>query len=141
VSARLKVRALLVAKMQSLGMTALEYRDEDDAISEGDLPCVLIQQVGVVNIERIEGTAGGAAYHVASFFLSFTAKTLDEADAMMVDGNNALADDFTLGGKVQEILPVSYGEEETDGRDFAAIVLEIQVRFCTAPNDFGTLLY
>jgi hypothetical protein len=139
-SARLQVRAALLAKMQALGFIALEYRDEDDAISESDLPCVLIQQAGTVEIGRLEGTAGGASYHTGSFLLSFAAKTHDEAEAMMVSAANALATDYNLGGKVLEIQPVNYADEEDDGRDFSAIVLEIRVLWATAPDDWGTLL-
>ena len=139
-SARLQVRAALVAKLQSLGMTALEYRDEDEAIGEGDLPCVLVQQAGPVEIQRLEGTAGGACYHAGSFFLSFAAKQRDDAEAMLVTAANALATDYNLGGQVMEIQPVSYGDEEDDGRDFAAIVFEVRVLWATAPDDWGTLL-
>lgn len=140
-SARLEVRALLKAKMETLGFTALEYRDEDDAVQPGDLPCVLIQQAGPIEIIRIEYMAGGTATHSGSFFLSFAAPTLDEAEPMMVTGVNALSADATLGGKVQDIQPQSYGDEEDEGRDFAAIVLEVRIQFCTDPYDFGTLIY
>lgn len=139
-SARLQVRALLVAKMQSLGMTALEYRDEDDAIGEGDLPCVLIQQAGPIEITRLEGTAGGACYHAGSFFLSFAAETRDDAEPMLVAAANALATDYNLGGQVMEIQPVSYGDEDDEGRELAAIVFEIRVLWATAPDDWATLL-
>jgi len=139
-SARLKVRAALVAKMQSLGFTALEYRDEDDAIDQGDLPCVLVQQAGPIQISRLEGTAGGASYHAGSFFLSFAAEQRDSAEAMMVAAINALAADYNLGGKVMDIQPASYGDEDDDGRDFAAIVVELNIMWATAPDDFGNLL-
>lgn len=139
-SARLQVRALLKAKMESLGFNALEYRDEDDAIGEADLPCVLIQQAGTIEISRLEGTAGGACYHAGSFFLSFAAEQRDDAEAMMVRAANALATDYNLGGQIMEIQPASYGDEEDDGRDFAAIVFEIRVLWATAPDDWGNLL-
>jgi hypothetical protein len=139
-SARLLVRAALVAKMESLGFTALEYRDEDDAINDASLPCVLIQQAGTIEIQRLEGTAGGAAYHAGSFFLSFAASERDDAEDMLVAAANALATDYNLGGQVMEIQPVSYGDEDDEGRDFAAIVLEIRVLWATAPDDWATLL-
>jgi len=140
-SARLQVRAALVAKLESLGMRALEYRDEDDAIDEkNDLPCALIQQAGTIEIMRYEGTAGGAVYHSGSFFLSFAAATSAEAEAMLVSAANAFGTDYNLTGKVMEIQPVSYGDEEDEGRDFAAIVLEIRVVWATAPDDWATLL-
>lgn len=135
------VRGLLVAKITSLGYAAKEFRDEDDAITEGELPAVLVQQAGPVEITNIEGTAGGSAYHAASYFLSFAAATRAVAAAMLVATNNALCEDYTLGGKVLEVLPASYGDEEMDGKDIAAIMLEIRVRFLTPPNDFGTLIY
>lgn len=134
------VRGLLAAKITSLGYTALEFRDENDAITESECPAVLIQQAGVIELERLEGTAGGAAYHSAPYFLSFAATTRASAAAMMVATVNALADDYSLGGQVMEILPVSYGDEDDDGKDIRAIMLEIRVRFLTPPNDFGTLL-
>lgn len=139
-SARLQVRALLVAKMESLGMTALEYRDEDEAVGDSDLPLVLIQQAGPVEIARLEGTAGGACYHSGSFFLSFASKEREDAEAMLVNAANALATDYNLAGQVMEIQPVSYGDEEDEGRDFAAIVFEIRVLWATAPDDWATLL-
>ena len=135
------VRGLLVAKINSLGYAAKEFRDEDDAITESDLDCVLVQQAGPVEITNIEGTAGGAAYHAASYFLSFAATARAAAAAMLVATNNALSEDYTLGGKVQDILPASYGDEDMDGKDISAIMLEIRVRFATPPNDFSTLLY
>jgi len=136
-----EVRALLAAKVTSLGYVPKEFRDEDDAITESDLPCVLIQQAGVIQLERIEGTAGGAAYHSAPFFMSFAATTRPDAALMMVNTVRALGEDYTLGGKVMEILPASYGDEEDDGKDMASIMLEIRVMFATPPNEFGTLLY
>jgi hypothetical protein len=134
------VRALLSAKIASIGYSPKEFRDEDDAITESELPAVLIQQAGVIEIDRYEGTLGGAVYHSAPYFLSFAAITRDAAAAMLANTVAALADDYNLGGQVQEILPVSYGDEENDGKDLTAIMLEIRVRFCTAPNDFSTLL-
>lgn len=134
------VRGLLAAKITTLGYAAKEFRDEDEAITEAELPCVLIQQAGVIELERLEGTAGGAAYHSAPYFLSFAATTRPAAAAMMVATVNALANDYSLGGQVMEIVPVSYGDEEPDAKDIRAIMLEIRVRFLTPPNDFGTLL-
>lgn len=134
------VRGLLAAKITSLGYTALEFRDENDAITEAELPCVLLQQAGVVELDYLEGTAGGAATHGASYFLSFAAATRAAAAAMMAATVNALANDYNLGGQVLDITPVSYGDEENDGKDVRAIMFEIRVRFQTPPNDFGTLL-
>lgn len=134
------VRGLLAAKITGLGYVPKEFRDEDDAITEAELPCVLIQQAGQVEIEYMEGTAGGVALHGAPYLLSFAATTRDAAATMLRTTVNALADDYSLGGQVLEITPVSYGDEEPDGRDIRAIMLEIRVRFCTAQNDFGTLL-
>jgi hypothetical protein len=140
-SARLEVRALLAAKITSLGYTALEYRDEDDAALPGDIPFVLIQQAGSVEITRAEYMAGGTETHEASFFFSFAAESRDDAEAMMVAAVAAFAADPTLGGQIQDIRPVGYGDEETEARDYAAIVLENRVQFCTAPGDWSALLY
>lgn len=134
------VRGLLVAKIQSLSLSALEFRDENEAITESDIPCVMVQQAGVITIDRFEGTAGGAVYHMAPYILSFAAPTRAVAATMFAATVNALAVDYNLGGQVTEILPVSYGDEETDGNDIKCIMLEIAVRFCTAPDDFGALL-
>ena len=134
------VRGLLAAKITSLGYAVKEFRDEDDAITESELPCVLVQQAGVIEIERLEGMAGGAAYHSAPYFLSFAAITRDAAAAMLAATVNALADDYNLSGQVMEIQPVSYGDEDNDGKDMSAIMLELRILFATPPNDFGTLL-
>jgi hypothetical protein len=134
------VRGLLVAKITVLGYAAKEFRDENDAITEAELPAVLVQQAGQIDIQYTEGTAGGAAYHNAPFLLSFAATTRDAAATMLAATVNALADDPTLGGQVWDITPISYGDEEEDGRDIKAIMLEIRVRFLTAPNDIGNLL-
>jgi hypothetical protein len=139
-SARLAVRALLSDKMKSLGMTPFEYRDEDDAIGSGDLPCVLIQQAGSVDVSKREGTTGGTLEHTGSFFLSFAAEKLDAAESMMTSAADALLTDYSLGGQVQEVVPVAYGDEEDEGRDYAAIVLEVRITFCTAHNDWSTLI-
>ena len=140
-SARLEVRALLAAKITSLGYTALEYRDEDDAVLSGDLPFVLIQQAGSIDITRAEYMMGGTETHEGSFFVTFAANGRDEAEAMMVSAMAAFAADPTLGGKIQDIRPDSYGDEDTDTRDYAAIMVEMRVQFCTAPADWSTLLY
>lgn len=134
------VRGLLAAKITSLGYTALEFRDEDDAIATSELPCVLIQQAGTIEIQRLEGTSGGATYHSAPYFLSFAAAARPAAAAMMAAAVAALADDYNLSGQVMEIQPVSYGDEDNDGRDLTAIMLEIRVLFATPANDFTTLL-
>ena len=139
-SARAAVRALLKAKMEDLGYTALEYRDEDVAVSEGDLPFVLIQQAGSVEVSQREGTTGGTLEHTASFFLSFADADRDDAEAMLTAAADALLTDYSLGGQVQEVVPVSYGDEEDEGRDYAAIVLEIRITFCTAHNDWSALI-
>lgn len=139
-SARAAVRAALAAKITSLGYTPLEYRDEDDAITEGDLPCVLIQQAGPIDITQ-EDHAGGQVYHEGSFILSFAALTTADAEAMLTATVAALANDYTLGGKVQNIVPASWGDEETDGKDFASIMFEVRITFCTAFNDWSTLIY
>lgn len=134
------VRGLLAGKIATLGYAVKEFRDEDDAITESELPCVLVQQAGVIEIQRLEGTAGGATYHSAPYFLSFAAITRDDAAGMMAATVNALANDYNLGGQIMEIQPVSYGDEDNDGKDLASIMLEIRVLFATPPNDFGTLL-
>ena len=135
------VRGLLADKITALSYATKEFRDEDDAITESELPCVLLQQAGTIEISNIEGTLGGTATHNAPYFLSFAASTRDAAAAMLAATVNALADDPTLGGQVMDIRPVSYGDEDNDGKDFSAIMLEIVVTFCTPPNDFGTLIY
>jgi len=138
-SARAAVRALLKAKVEDLGYTALEYRD-DDAVTDDELPFVLIQQAGSIEVGRREGTTGGTLEHVGSFFLSFAAADRDTAEAMLTATADALLTDYSLGGEVQEVVPVSYADEENEGRDYAAIVLEIRITFCTAHNDWSTLI-
>lgn len=140
-SARLQVRSLLAATMQGLGFTALEYRDEDDAALPGDLPFVLIQQVGTIEISRVEYMAGGNATHEGSFLFSFAAEQRDDAEAMLNSAVAAFAADPTLGGKIMDIRPAAYGDEEDEGRDYAAIVLECRVMWATAPDDWTALLY
>jgi len=135
-----EVKAALQAKMQSLGYSALVYRDEDDAITEAEVPAVLIQQAGQVQVNRLEGTAGGTITHLGSFFLSFAATARGEAETMLATAVASLLEDYTLGGKVQEVVPVSYGDEEQDGKDIAALVLELNITFCTAWNDWATLI-
>lgn len=134
------VRALLAAKITALGYTALEFRDQDDATTPDELPFVLIQQAGTIEILRLEGMAGGATYHSAPYFLTFAAETREDAAAMMAATVAELADDYNLGGQVMEIQPVSYGDEDNDGKDLTAIMLEVRIVFATAPNDFTTLL-
>ena len=134
------VRGLLAAKITALGHTALEFRDQDDATTRDELPFVLVQQAGAIDIERLEGTSGGACYHSAPYFLSFAAATRPAAATMMAATVASLADDYNLGGQVMEIQPVSYGDEDDDGKDFTAIMLEIRVLFATPANDFTTLL-
>lgn len=134
------VRGLLAAKITGLGYTAKQFRDEDDAITSDELPCVLLQQSGPVEIEYLDGTAGGDMIHNAPFLMSFAATTRDAAAVMLRTTVNALANDYNLGGQVLEILPLSYGDEEPDGRDLSAIMLEVRVRFMTAANDIATLL-
>ena len=135
-----EVKAALQSKMQDLGYSALVYRDENDAITEAEVPAVLIQQAGQVQVGTIEGTAGGTVTHLGSFFLSFAATAQDEAETMLATATAALLEDYTLGGKVQEVVPVSYGEEAQDGKDIAALVLELNITFCTAWNDWATLI-
>lgn len=140
-SARTAARALLAAKITSIGYTALEYRDEDDAVLPGDLPFVLIQQAGPVEITRAEYMQGGTETHTASFFFTFAAETRDAAEAMLIAAVAAFNADTTLGGQIQNIYPVGYGDEEDEGRDYGAIALENRVQFCTAPGDWSALLY
>lgn len=135
-----EVRDALKAKVESLNYSALIYRDENDAITGADLDCVLIQQAGQVQIRTLEGTSGGTITHVGSFFLSFAATERAVAEAMLAATVTALLEDYTLGGKVQEVVPVSYGEEDQDGKDIAALVLELNITFCTAWNDWATLI-
>ena len=134
------VRGLLAAKITNLGYAVKEFRDEEDAITEAELPCVLLQQSGPVQIEYLEGTVGGVAVHNAPFLMSFCATTRDAAAAMLRATANALADDYNLGGQIAEILPLSYGDEEPDGRDISAIMFEVGTRFYTDPADIGTLM-
>lgn len=133
------VRGLLAAKIAGLGYTVLEFRDENDAVPEGQGEFVLLQQSGPVEIQYLEGTAGGVAVHNAPFLMSFCAATRDAAAAMLRATANALAADYNLGGQIAEILPLSYGDEEPDGRDIRAIMLEVAARFYTDPADIGTL--
>jgi hypothetical protein len=139
-SARAAVRALLKAKVEGLGYTVFEYRDEDDAVTDEELPFVLIQQAGAIEVSRREDVKGGTLEHIGSFFLSSAARTRDAADAMMTAIADALLDDYSLGGRVQEVVAVSYGDEEDEGRDYAAVVLEVRITFCTAHDDFSTLI-
>ena len=134
------VRDLLAAKIESLGYAVKQFRDDDDAITAEELPCVLLQQSGLVVIQYLEGMAGGIAQHNAPFLMSFVATTRDAAAAMLRATANALAADYNLGGQIGEILPLSYGDEEADGRDYRAILFEIAARFYTDPADIGTLV-
>lgn len=134
------VRGLLVAKLTTLGQTALRDRDEFDALTEPELPATLVDEPGMVEITNIEGTAGGAAYHAASFALTFAATTSAVAQANFNAALAALMNDYSLGGQVLDITPLNYGGDENGGKDIFAITLEIRVRFLTPPNDFGTLL-
>lgn len=134
------VRGLLAAKITGLGYTVLEFRDDNDAVPEDQGKFVLLQQSGPVEIQYLEGTVGGVAVHNAPFLMTFCAATRDEAAAMLRATANALAADYNLGGQIAEILPLSYGDEEPDGRDIRAIMLEVAARFYTDPADIGTLV-
>lgn len=138
-SARAAVNAALKAKMEGLGYTVLEQRDEEDAITESELPAVLIQQAGTIEVSQRDG-AERTLEHQGAWFLSFAAKTQAEAETMFSAGAAALSTDFVLGGSVQEIVPVSWGDEDNDGRDLTAILLEIQITFCTSTDDWNTLI-
>ena len=135
------VRGLLAAKIASLGYAVKEFRDDDDAITREELPCVLVQQAGTIEIIRHEYAMGGSLTHQASYFFSFAALTREAAGEMLVAAANAFAADTTIGGQIQDIMPVSYGDEDDDGKDFTSIMLENQVQFCTDPYDFGALIY
>lgn len=138
-SARNLVRTALTDKITDLGYAALEDRGEDDATLESELPFVLIQQAGPIDVGRRESINGGDFEHIAPFFLSFAAKTERDAEQMLIATANELATDYSLGGQVQEIVPVSWGDEETELRDAFALVLEIRVTFCTPHNDWAVL--
>lgn len=134
------VRGLLAAKITSLTYAVKEFRDENDAITEADLPCVLLQQSGPVEVDYLDGVATGLAIHSGPYLMTFAATTRETALAMLTATVNALAVDYNLGGQVLEITPLSYGDEEPDGRDIRAVMLEIRIRFETPSTDFGTLL-
>lgn len=134
------VHSLIATKLTGLGQSVLRDRDEFDAINESELPATLVDEPGMVELTNIEGTAGGAAYHAANYMLTFAATSSAVAQASFEAALTALADDYSLGGQVLDITPLSYGGDENNGKDIAAITLEIRVRFLTAPNDFGTLL-
>lgn len=134
------VRGLIAAKLTTLGQSVLRDRDEFDAITEGELPATLVDEPGMVEVTNIEGTAGGAAYHAASFALTFAATTSAVAQTNFNAALTALMNDYNLGGQVLDITPMNYGGDDNTGKDMAAITLEIRVRFLTPPNDFGTLL-
>lgn len=134
------VRGLIATKLVGLGQSVFGDRDEFDALTEAELPATLVAEPSMVEIGRLEGTAGGAAYHSANFALTFAGTTEAVAEANFSAAVTAFADDYNLGGQVRQILPVNYGGDENDGKDMSAITLEISVEFCTPPNDFGTLL-
>lgn len=134
------VRTLIATKLTGLSQSVLMDRDEFDAITESELPATLVDEPGMVEITNIEGTAGGAAYHAASYMLTFAATTSAVAQARFAAALTALMNDYSLGGQVLDIMPLSYGGDENNGKDIAAITLEIRVRFLTPPNNFGTLL-
>lgn len=134
------VRGLIVAKMAGLGQSVLQDRDEFDAITDGELPATLVDKNELVEIARLEGTAGGGAYHSTSFMLTFAAVTGAAAQAAFSAAITAFSEDYNLGGQVSEVWPINYGGDDNGGKDSAAITLELGVRFCTPPNDFGTLL-
>lgn len=134
------VRGLIVAKLTTLGQSVLRDRDEFDAITEPELPATLVDEPGMVEVTNIEGTAGGAAYHAATFALAFAATTSAVAQTNFNAALTALSNDYSLGGQVLDIMPLNYGGDDNNGKDIAAITLEIRVRFLTPPNDFGTLL-
>lgn len=134
------VRGLISAKLTTLGQTVFLDRDQYDALTESELPATLIDEAGVVEITRLEGTAGGAATHLAPIDLTFTATTESVAEANFNAALTALSDDYDLGGQISEILVVNYGGDQNPGKDMVAITMQIQARFQTPPNDFGTLL-
>lgn len=134
------VRGLIAAKLTTLGQTVFLQRDQYHALTESELPATLIDKAGVVDITRLEGTAGGAATHLAPIDLTFTATSEAVAEANFNAALTALSDDYSLGGQISEILVLNYGGDENTGKDIFAITLEIRVRFLTPPNDFGTLL-
>ena len=134
------VRGLIAAKMTSLGQTVALDRDQFDAITEPELPATLVDKHGLVEITRLEGMAGGAAYHSTSFMLTFAAIDDAEAQSAFSAAITAFSDDYNLGGQVSEVWPMNYGEDENGGEDISAITLELGARFCTPPNDYSTLL-
>lgn len=140
------VRALLNAKIAGLGFLVKEFRDENDAISVDDTPCVLIRE-GDVEILQIEGTAGGTATHRAPFFITFAAREAggksgrENAYDMLATTVNAMSADYSLGGQVQEVLPLRYGGEDEMANDAAAVMLEIRIDFCTSNADWNTLIF
>jgi hypothetical protein len=134
------VRGLIAAKLTSIGQSVKRDRDDFDALTRPELPATLVDEPGMVSVDNIEGTAGGAAYHTAMLALTFAATTSAAAQTNFTAALTALTNDYSLGGKVLDILPVNYGGDENNGKDITAITLEIRVRFLTPPNDFGTLL-
>lgn len=139
------VRGLLKDTLEAAGLTALEYRTAEDAVQAEELDCVLISE-GESTIEYFEGQAGGTVYHRTRFFLEFMAratKTQTKREAayeLFTTGINALMADYTLGGQVENLLPVTYGGEEDDGKDFASVLLDLDVLFATGTADWATLL-
>lgn len=139
------VRALLVAKMQSLGFSILQFRDENDAISIDEMPCAAIEE-GDTEIIELEGRAGGTMLHRATFFMTFAAVATTGASArtnayaMLGLAANALLVDYNLGGNVVEVKLVKYGGEEQMANDAAAILLETAIDFCTSTSDWNTLV-
>lgn len=139
------VRGLLVSALEGLGLTALEHRNASDALQLEEMDAVLVTE-GETGIDEIEGRAGGTVIHRTRFFLEFAARATPTATAremafeQFTTGIGGLMADFTLGGNVMELIPVSYGGEEDDGKDYAVVSLDLDVTYCTSTTDWGTLL-
>lgn len=145
-----EVRDLLAAKVAALTydgstITVLTDRDQSTPAKPADCPAVMIEENGA-EITRIEGQAGGTMTHGGAFTITClerateTQTSRERAYGVMSVVINALLDDFTLGGKVQEIRPTGYGGEFFGGQDVEGVPVDLQIDFCTANTDFDTLI-
>lgn len=140
-----EVRGLLAGKVATLNFRALVDQDGDTPAELSDCPAVIIQEDGA-QIERLEGHSGGTMTHRGTFLLTCCARAQGNATAreaayaIMSAVINALLADYTLGDKVQEILPISYGGEVPQGNDVEGIGLDLEIVFCTSNTDFDTLI-
>lgn len=145
-SAVIQVQDLLKAELEAIPLTVFTDRDDDDKVLQSEAPCVVIEEAGIV-LQFPEGTVrGSTVWHDTTFLL--TAITVDAAGSSkkaaaheMIGQIVARLDiDPTLGGKVQDVLPLNYGGENAQGNAIGGVPLEIKVQFCTPKSDWTQLI-